>query len=59
MGINASYMSIGTILGPIAGGAVATLGLAYPYFAGGISIAVCFILTSQILKRGVKKESAF
>ncbi len=59
MGISASYMSIGTIVGPIAGGAIATIGIAYPYFAGAIASLVCLALTTQILKKGVKKESAF
>lgn len=59
MGISAAYMSIGTILGPIAGGAIATIGIAYPYFAGAIASLVCLFLTTKILKKGVKKESAF
>ncbi len=59
MGISTAYMSIGTILGPIAGGAISTIGIAYPYFAGAIASLVCFALTTQILKKGVKKESAF
>jgi len=59
MGISAAYMSIGTIIGPIAGGAIATIGIAYPYFAGAIASLVCLFLTTKILKKGVKKESAF
>lgn len=59
LGINSSYMSVGTIIGPIAGGTIATLGIAYPYLAGGICILICLALTSRILKAGVKKESAF
>ncbi len=59
MGISASYMSIGTIVGPIAGGVIATVGIAYPYFAGAIATLVCLLLTTQILRKGIKKESAF
>ncbi len=59
MGISTAYMSIGTIIGPIAGGTIATIGIAYPYFAGAIASLVCLFLTTQILKKGVKKESAF
>lgn len=59
MGISASYMSIGTIVGPIVGGLIATIGIGYPYLAGAIAVFVCLLLTTQIMKRGVRKESAF
>lgn len=59
MGISASYMSIGTIVGPIAGGLIATIGIGYPYLAGAVAVVVCLLLTTQIMKKGVKQESAF
>ena len=59
MGISASYMSIGTIIGPIVGGLVATIGIGYPFLAGAIATLVCLLLTTQILRKGIKKESAF
>lgn len=59
MGISTSYMSIGTIVGPIAGGLIATIGIGYPYLAGAVAVVVCLLLTTQIMKKGVKQESAF
>lgn len=59
MGINASYMSIGQILGPIVGGAVATIAIPYPFLAGSLVLLLCFVLSFHVLKTGVHKESAF
>lgn len=59
MGINASYMSIGQILGPIVGGAVATIAIPYPFLAGSLFLLLCFVLSFHVLKSGVRKESAF
>lgn len=59
MGINASYMSIGTIFGPIVGGVIATYAIAYPFLLGSIFVFGSLFLTFEILKRGVKKESTF
>lgn len=59
MGINASYMSIGTIFGPIVGGVIATYAIAYPFLLGSIFVFGSLFLTFEVLKRGVKKESAF
>ena len=59
MGINASYMSIGTIFGPIVGGIVATYNIAYPFLLGGTFTFGTLLLTLGILKSGIKKESAF
>ena len=50
-GINASYMSIGQILGPIAGGALATLGITYPFLAGGIVTFICFLILNGAIKK--------
>jgi len=59
LGINASYMSIGQILGPIVGGAVATYAINYPFLAGSLIAFFCFVLSFYILKPGIRKESAF
>jgi MFS family permease len=59
MGLNASYQSIGMIVGPILGGAVATIAVPLPFIVGSALVIVCFFLSFQILKPGVKKESAF
>jgi DHA1 family multidrug resistance protein-like MFS transporter len=58
MGINASYMSIGQILGPIVGGAVAMIAIPYPFLAGSFALLLCFALSFHVLKAGVRKEFA-
>lgn len=50
-GINASYMSIGMIVGPVAGGALASLYIPLPFLAGAIALLICFFLSLQILRR--------
>lgn len=60
MGLNASYQSIGMIVGPILGGFVASaLSVPAPFIVGSLLIFACFILSFQVLKPGVRKESAF
>lgn len=59
MGINASYVSIGTIFGPIIGGIIATFAIASPFLAGSFCIVACFFLTFRILDRVTHKDSAF
>lgn len=58
-GLNASYMSIGQIFGPIIGGALATVVIVYPFLAGCICAFIGWLLSFNVLKPGVKKESAF
>ncbi len=59
MGLNVSYASIGQIIGPIAGGAVATLAVSYPFLAGAFVILLCFFLSFRVLRPSVHKETAF
>jgi predicted MFS family arabinose efflux permease len=58
-GLNASYMSIGQIIGPILGGAVATIGISYPFLLGGAFALACYFLSFRVLRKGVAKEDAF
>lgn len=59
LGLNASYMSIGQILGPIIGGAIATIAIPYPFLAAfGVGI-LCFFLSFRVLRPHIRKESAF
>lgn len=59
MGLNASYQSIGMIIGPILGGAVATIAIPWTFLTGAALVFVCYLLSFQVLRPGVKKESAF
>ncbi|MBI3981110.1 MFS transporter [Candidatus Microgenomates bacterium] len=59
MGLNASYQSIGMIVGPLLGGAVATIAIPLPFVVGAVLILACFFLSFQVLRPGVKKETAF
>lgn len=59
MGLNASYQSIGMIVGPILGGAIATIAITLPFIVGAFLIGICFFLSFYVLRPGVRKESAF
>ncbi len=59
MGLNASYQSIGMIIGPLLGGAIATISIPLTFLAGCLMILLCFFLSFNVLKPGIKKESAF
>lgn len=59
MGLNASYQSIGMIVGPILGGAVATIAIPYTFLTGSVLVYICFLLSFKVLRPGVRKESAF
>lgn len=59
MGLNASYQSIGMIIGPLLGGFVATYSPRYPFAVGAVFVLLCFYLSFKVLRPGVKKESAF
>lgn len=57
-GINAAYISVGTTLGPIAGGLLATYFIPFPFLVGGVICLICFLLSFKI-KLSVKKEHLF
>ena len=59
MGLNASYQSIGMIIGPILGGLVATISISSPFLIGSVLVMVCFGLSGLVLRKGVKKEALF
>lgn len=59
MGINASYMSIGQIFGPIVGGLVATLFIPSVFLVGIGFAGICFALSFTVMRRGIHKEHAF
>jgi MFS family permease len=59
MGLNASYQSIGMIIGPILGGIIATIAIPLPFLVGAMLMVVCLALSFNVLRPGVRKESAF
>ncbi len=59
MGLNASYQSLGMIFGPILGGLIATILVPLPFLVGSGLVLLCFLLSFQVMRPGVRKESAF
>lgn len=59
MGLNTSYASIGQIIGPVLGGAVATISVRFPFMAAALVTVLCYALSFKVMKPGVKKEDAF
>jgi MFS family permease len=60
MGLNASYQSIGMILGPLMGGFIATaISIPATFIVGALLVFVCCFLSLKVMKPGVRKESAF
>ncbi len=50
-GVNASYVSVGFIFGPIVGGIIATLYIPLPFLLGSLFCLVCTMLSFQILRK--------
>lgn len=48
LGINTSYMSLGMIVGPIVGGAVANYFIPLPFLIGSILLAFCVFLATRL-----------
>jgi len=59
LGINASYISLGMIFGPVVGGFVATWSLPAPFLLAGIVMAWGLVVATQILKTPLRKQHAF
>lgn len=59
MGLNSSYQSIGMIVGPLLGGVVASYSSTFPFLMGAILVMGCVLLSSGVMRPGVRKESAF
>lgn len=59
MGLNTSYQSIGMIVGPIIGGAIATVAVPLPFLLGGVFVIACYALSFQSLRKPKHKETAF
>ncbi len=48
MGINASYMSLGNIIGPVLGGVIVVAGLSLPFLLGGLVLFGCAVVANSI-----------
>lgn len=57
MGMNASYQSIGQILGPIAGGFLATVAIPLPFAASGVSALCAVFLAFRMLHAHLRRQS--
>jgi predicted MFS family arabinose efflux permease len=58
-GLNASYMSIGQIIGPLVAGVLANVSLAVPFYGSALFVLAGFVLSFWVMRPGIKKESAF
>lgn len=56
-GLNSSYMSIGTIIGPLLAGVLANIWLGLPFIGSAIFVLIGFIMSFWVLRPGVKKEN--
>ena len=59
MGLNASYMSIGQIIGPVAAGAIAVYSPAHPFLLGGVAAGICIFFATRVLQPKAPVETAF
>ena len=57
MGVNASYQSIGQIVGPIVGGILATISIPLPLMAASLLLVPALFLSMDILRKNFKPQS--
>lgn len=57
MGVNASYQSIGQILGPLVGGLLATITVPLPFLAASVTAAIAVGLSVKILHKHLHHQS--
>lgn len=57
MGINASYQSIGQIIGPVVGGTIATLSIPLPLLGASLITFIGFFLAVGILRKSIHKQA--
>ncbi len=57
MGVNSSYMSIGTIFGPIIGGTLAGISIPMPFLGGSFLALIATYFGYQILRKSTKVVS--
>lgn len=57
MGVNASYQSIGQIVGPIVGGILASISIPLPLMAASLLLVPALFLSMDILRKNFKPQS--
>jgi MFS family permease len=57
MGVNASYQSIGQIVGPVLGGMLSTFFIPLPFLAAAIVMATAMVLAFGMLKQHIRTQS--
>ncbi|MBI5019482.1 MFS transporter [Candidatus Gottesmanbacteria bacterium] len=57
MGVNASYQSIGQIIGPIIGGVLSTIFIPLPFLASAAAMGVAALLSVQILRKHLHQQA--
>lgn len=57
MGVNASYQSIGQIIGPVLGGLLSTVFIPLPFLAAALVMGVASLLSWQILRKHIRTVS--
>lgn len=55
-GINSSYVSLGMIIGPIAGGILATVYTPLPFLAASGAVFACFFLSTVLLRKSLSRH---
>ncbi|MCL5432990.1 MAG: MFS transporter [Patescibacteria group bacterium] len=60
LGLNSSYISLGSIFGPVAGGFLAIFYIPLPFLLAGFTLFICMLLSIRVIHlERIKKESAF
>lgn len=57
LGLNASYISLGMIFGPIIGGALATFSIPMPFLVASSMTMLCLLLSTIILKKPLSPQA--
>lgn len=56
MGVNSSYISIGTIVGPILGGALAAVAIPLPFLGGAVFVLASTFFAYRIFRKPVRSK---
>lgn len=59
LGLNASYISLGQIIGPFIGGLLATISLNIPFLTAAIFVFICFLVAKYVFPKRTTVKHAF